>query len=1537
MQNLTPADDFLEQSEQQAKSVIAQRQAQEKELQASGLRESLGNIETLEAFSASMRNAFADLVQAAGGAMQMTPIQAVQEAGKGLEIEAETLRQVLGEGIDLSGASIGMTGDVINDLYEKPVEALAYYVPRTVTTSLPAVAAGALAAPLGAAAAVGTATGVASLQGMGQVYLEQKKKTGDEDLAANQALAYAAGSGLVNLGGFAAALKLFGPQVGQNIVKTAALYSAGVLSSGATEALDQVVQNVVTDNPALQGTMDAFVLGAIADSVTNFGLGHLATLPPSQSRDPDPNPNIRNAIDSAKGAKTPEQTAAETYQVEQKPTYDDEAYKLILESQKLIDEVSSEIATVEQDIPDVVKPGEATPLFEQTRPDPVAKAERQRRSKRQQKIDEAAQQEMEQGPRALQDDISGDQGRAYRKSKNKEQIFDFEAPDDGVISMFPLAETATGDLETRFSTEYLTGIVNELAETLGVRVFQGGLNWGTLGSFNRQTGAIQVANLKFLDTVGHEVTHKLDQEFQIINKVLAGEAADTDAVIRELNDLGQTYPDFEFLDGVTQLREGLARYAESRIARPQKTAELYPELTFLFESSVPNNVLAALDTFSNKYRQHIFASGADKTLARVANRFYQPQGLAGFKARFQKWRETLRKADEGDTVLQRIARATTPVLDFAETVWTNFFNSRRPAFKAARFLSDLPTATEVTKAIEDSFEYWVSVIPNTMAAVEAAFEFGFPGLTENKPKTSGSIKDLLELAVGKTYEDKLLDVDKFISYGISLRVIEQVDIQADIEANRYMNAYLEENPEFKAEVEAIAENPDNITLEDIYATDEKIAAEIEDGMDAERENTKRQMLVSGAGDITQGDYATAQQTISELEQNSLAEDMERYREMFRIYQSNSNAMMDMAQQAGLISEETRQAIREKNQFYFAFNRIDEVSDAELGPQLARIGSSRDVTTPSQPIRGRKGSEKPLENPIVSIMRNMEAIVLASRKNMAKRAMIDLVETQAVGDPNPQAWQVARRVASPDTGNVISHWENGELVHVSYTDRDVYEAMKLANANPIIADALKPLVIASDIFRKTITLAPKFVFNQKLRAIENQLIFSPSDALVDLDSLKTLGTSADPRKNPAAVEAIFAGVSFGIGHTLDSNNWISSMKKVLQKTSKDNTVLGRFKALPAEAWEKWTRYEQETGQREFIAQYTAAKKKFLENGMSEEAAQRAAVLESKRLIDFHASGAYMASIKRLHVFANAAFQDTRAKLKGLKRNYEQGRLPLVAARWALFGALPVMLTRIVNGLNGRNEEYEQLPWYWRDLFNCVFVGDIMIPIPRNYFTGVASAAVDRTISAMVGQERAFQDFASGAASQLIPFSAETFLLQGPAEALKIIFANRRFPDVPVVREEERKKNLELREGAQSASPLGKGISSVAQATVNLGQTLDPEAVDSFTREYLDPRTIDALIEAQLGYLGKSAVSLSQGDFTKASETLLPYRTLNQWGRDVSWLITEAQAKGLTREPWYRDLWDRINQYNDAPKDSRRALRTDLWRFARDIRRDIETQK
>lgn len=898
-------------------------------------------------------------------------------------------------------------------------------------------------------------------------------------------------------------------------------------------------------------------------------------------------------------------------------------------------------------------------------------------------------------------------------------------------------------------TEIIKTVSNGLKATL---IYGRSKRRNTAGTYNPRNTLVRISRAGDIDTVAHELGHLLDDRHDILGTI---PSKDQLAILQQLkwySERGGSNPPA----GVSAAkkaeyleREGLAEFIRSYVANPEQTKIIAPELLAHFENTVDAKTKEVLKQFSTDFLDFANASGIEKTLANVED-IDLPN-----KSKFIEWVKSFRKSDD------KLAFSK------MDKFYAEMANSNHFGIKAFKALVGLNGKTDIKS--HENFEIMSRVFLGINGKLENIFATGLINAKNEKLKAEGGTFSKNEN--GRTvYKDGTAMTVKWL--------IDGLDTTTDSSLKQEMNEVI---------AMAVAER----TIE--YA-----------------KKFGRTTNLTGIGASIEADLSTAVDTMadfSEMKKNDPAK-YDRIQEGVKRYRQMADSTLRYAVDKGRISEEQYAKIKEGNEFYVALNRNMELEPGEdmfsaFNTGTNGIGATKEI------IKKAKGGTATIENPYLSLLRNMNNIIKEADRNEVMLSFVEpLKSTRQMGEGEPINFAQIGRLANDGDKNTIKVFVDGKLEKWQFQD-DIFNSLKnieSISSNPIMNLLAKP----SQLVRWTVTNNPVFYARNIVKDTQARLVVSNNHS-----TIKDMFHNAGDKE----LFELFGGSQAGHLHT-SKESYSKSMTTAAKEITKKGGVVIDFRKFG----EKYAKFLQTGENLNRIAEFNRSYKTGKNQGMSDYDAGLYAAFEARDLMDFAVAGHTMREINKIVVFSNAGVQSLRKARKALLKDPAG-----FAFRTMLYSVLPTLAFTILRNAMGDDDEYEQLPANQRDMFfnfKTPVTGDAWISIPKPYELGLASAFVDRASSKLRGHDEAFDGVGGTTLKTLMPFDESSFL-----GGLKPLIETRMNRDTytgrSIVPEYESGKLLELRKGVTKASFLGQNMSKMFKKA---GMSVDPRNIDHIMKGY-----------------------------------------------------------------------------------------------------------
>lgn len=620
-----------------------------------------------------------------------------------------------------------------------------------------------------------------------------------------------------------------------------------------------------------------------------------------------------------------------------------------------------------------------------------------------------------------------------------------------------------------------------------------------------------------------------------------------------------------------------------------------------------------------------------------------------------------------------------------------------------------------------------------------------------------------------------------------------------------------------------------------------------------------------------------------------------FQQVYAEYAKLNTAMLDVAEQAGLISAKQRAGWM--SDYYIPFYRMPEDEDGTN--TLLAPTSKAGLSHQSAAIKRLTGGDIPTADLLSNMLTNWSKRLDASLKN---RALLDVVDNlkdtpYLEAEPNPGAPARAQGVGfARDRDDIIRVQRDGKDEYFKVKDKALLRAVT-AMSGMYFKD---PVTTLGRKFKRLlttgVTAAPDFMLRNFLRDSAQAWITNPDKFKLGIDSVK--GLRAAFAQDADYRDLMFGGASFagGYANAADPEAAAESIRRALKakgltKAQQDSylaslaSTSGKLGDALAKGWEKY----REIGERIENANRLATYKRALEAGKS----RRLAAFEAKDLMDFSMRGNFVALqwLTDVVPFLNARLQG----LGKLGRSYRDDKgqvLRQVVMKAGMLAAFSLILA----ALNGDDDRYKALQEWDKDAnWHFWFSADQVEPIriPKPFELGLLFGTLpERLLNVTAGNQDGAQlqgAIARGVVSTLAFNPIPQFYMP-----IRDIQANKSlYFGTPI-------ESL-ADEGKLSAARYDSRTSEVAKA---LGQLTGPTLG-------LSPKQIDYLVKGYTGTLGAYVLGASDLVAQQFQDGERPALTARQV--PLLSVIYKGSSPGSTQ--YQTDLYDMVHEADEIYRTAR----------------------
>ncbi|AZN43354.1 LPD38 domain-containing protein [Paenibacillus albus] len=616
----------------------------------------------------------------------------------------------------------------------------------------------------------------------------------------------------------------------------------------------------------------------------------------------------------------------------------------------------------------------------------------------------------------------------------------------------------------------------------------------------------------------------------------------------------------------------------------------------------------------------------------------------------------------------------------------------------------------------------------------------------------------------------------------------------------------------------------------------------------------------------------------------------------------NNALLDILQQAGIVSQQSVREMRTKYPNYVPFLR--HFDDDELaGFKEGGFGAASPFANITKPIRkmSADGSDRTIINPLESMIQNTFRAMDAAAKNKVGLNLAELAKVDGAG-----AWVEALETTMPNgfkkagaaspKEHIITVYENGQKQSYKIRDPELYSAMLSLDKESTNA-VIKFLGGAAGMLRGGATLTPEFIVRNAFRDVASAIINSSKYGFNPFDFFK--GFYHVVTKSDVFDKFVNSGGAMSTMMALDRNANREAMEEVFRKTMKDKVM--NVVTNPAELakWLSMYRPAQKTISllrkgaeiSELSTKVGAFDKVLNKTGDIDEAAYTA-----RDLMDFNRAGSSIRQANRTIAFLNASIQGTDKMVRAFKESPAS-----FITRAFTTMVLPAAAVYFWNRYRLSEEEhaaYENIPRYQKDNFLILGIPGTgkFVRIPKPFETGMLFAtSTERMLDWIHDHDKqAFDDYGRSTLQSFTPpmmFTALAPLLEG-------ITNYSFFRDAPIVPQGEQRFEKKDQYGVYTS-----------EVSKDIGRFLDKVGLGD--SNFSSPRIIDNTIQGYTAGLGQYGVDAADSGIKAATgrkTTPLPAKEWNEQPVLRSFFSSTAGG-GQVREDFY-DKWNKLSKEKES---------------------------
>lgn len=433
------------------------------------------------------------------------------------------------------------------------------------------------------------------------------------------------------------------------------------------------------------------------------------------------------------------------------------------------------------------------------------------------------------------------------------------------------------------------------------------------------------------------------------------------------------------------------------------------------------------------------------------------------------------------------------------------------------------------------------------------------------------------------------------------------------------------------------------------------------------------------------------------------------------YNKINSAIIDLAQEAGLISAEQRAGFDEE--WYVPFFR-----DMDVDPEMQGIAamvhgpkSRNGIANQNAQLKELKGGKQSTRDLLENIIQRHSTLIDASLKN---NAMLEIVRN--LGDSD-----YMQAVTSPDIA-ALSQTDLNKLQKVKVMRDGKPEAYAVSDAALLrgllqINDAGSRSLInklgrsAKRFLTAGITLSPDFIVKNFVRDAAHAWMVNKDEFKFGSDSIKGLQKAF--KEDEAYRDLIFSGAAFqgGYVHGADPEAAAQQVRRALEQKGLNKkqieSYMGSLVTKGSQLLERYRNASDKVENANRLMTYESA----LKAGKS----TREAAFSAKDLMDYSLKGnfALIGTMIDFLPFFNARLQGMSKLVRAAKAGNNDRVLKVLSANLAMKGMKVAAFSLALAALHSDDERYKELADWDKDSSWHFWLGDDHIRIPKPFELGI----------------------------------------------------------------------------------------------------------------------------------------------------------------------------------------------------------------------------
>jgi|GEM_PF-1445976 len=433
------------------------------------------------------------------------------------------------------------------------------------------------------------------------------------------------------------------------------------------------------------------------------------------------------------------------------------------------------------------------------------------------------------------------------------------------------------------------------------------------------------------------------------------------------------------------------------------------------------------------------------------------------------------------------------------------------------------------------------------------------------------------------------------------------------------------------------------------------------------------------------------------------------------YNKINSAVLDMAQEAGLLSQAQRDSFDEE--YYVPFFR-----EMDQDPEMQDIASmvvapftKKGLAGQSAKIKELKGGKQSTKDLLENIIHRQATMIDASLKNKAMIEISDNLDGTGFMASTDSAEFAELSQAELNKIQRVKVMRDGKPTTYVVSDPSLLRG--LMSVNDAGSRALLNRVgrAAKRFLTTGITLSPDFIFKNFIRDAAQAWMINKDDFKLGTDSIK--GMKKAFKEDEHYRDLIFSGAAFqgGYVHGADPEAAAQQVRRALrEKGLTKNETDNYLKSIANSGLSLLERYRNASDKLE-----NANRLATYESALNAGKSRRQAAYESKDLMDYSLKGNFtlISTMIDFLPFFNARLQGLSKLVRASAAGDNDRVIKVLSANLAMKGIKVAAFSLALAAMNDDDDRYKELPDWDKDTNWHFWLGDDHIRVPKPFELGI----------------------------------------------------------------------------------------------------------------------------------------------------------------------------------------------------------------------------